>query len=131
MNRCILISYPALNKLLKLDEVTGKFVQFRWRGVEYLIFAPRSQHRFHNQILAQFLEEEGLPHRWAGTDTLKIGVDGLTVIGGGRFRLQPLHHLVELWDSSTAYGRFDETGIEAKIRTASPAMKGFSVRVDD
>jgi hypothetical protein len=115
---CKIHSYPPADILQGEEEVLGKFVQFHWRGVEYLLFATKAEHRFHNQMLARFLAEHGLPHRWLDDETLSIEVDDLQVIGGGRFRLASHENLLELWDNSQAYGRFDEGGLPERIRRA-------------
>jgi hypothetical protein len=113
-----IISYPPWEQLSPDGETLGKFIQFRWRGIEYLLFATRETHRFHNQMLAHFLDEHSLPHRWLDDQHLEIEADDLQIIGGGRFRLVQGENLLELWDNSQAYGRFDEEGLAEKIRTA-------------
>jgi len=126
MSLCKIINYPALNDA---DEVQGKFVQFRWRGVEYLLFATKEEHRFHNQMLARFLDEHGLPHRWQSEENLEIEVDDLAVIGGGRFYHTNAGNQLELWDNSQAYGRFDENGLEACIHSADHPWAGAKVMI--
>lgn len=129
MSVCKIVSYPSMEELSRENEVSGKFVQFRWRGVEYLLFATKVQHRFHNQMLGHFLEEHGLPHRWLGDETLEIAADDMEVSGGGRFRFVKAENLLELWDNSQAYGRFNESGIEAKIHAAAHPWSTARVRV--
>lgn len=127
--RYIIDTYPPIDALSGLDEVEGKFVQFSWEGTEHLLFATREQHRFHNQMLARFLAEHGIPHRWIDDQTLEIETDTLLVLGGGRFRYRQQQNLLELWDNSQAYGRFNETGIEAKIHAAGHPWSGARVSV--
>lgn len=107
----------------------GKFLQFIWQGVDYLLFADRGNLRFHNQILARFLDEHQIPNRWVDDQNLEIDDDRLEVIGGGRFRLDHKENRLELWDNSTAYGRFDETGIEAKINSAGIPWNEIQIAV--
>jgi len=128
---CRIVAYPDIQTLVAPPGSSGKFVQFRWRGVEYLLFATRDQHRFHNQMLARFLEQHGLPHRWSDDETLEINTDELQVTGGGRFHIEPGHQQLELSDNSQAYGRFDETDIEEKIRTAESLLSRYSITVKD
>lgn len=116
--RCRIKTYPDYTSLAGKDEVKGKFVQFVWQGNEYLLFATREQHQFHNQMLAHFMDDNTIPHRWIDDQTLEMDTDSVTVFGGGRFLYQREQNLLELWDNSQAYGRFNETGMEAKIRTA-------------
>jgi len=127
MPLCKILSYPPLEQLSQEDEVLGKFVQFRWRGIEYLLFATKAEHRFHNQMLARFLDEHGLPHRWVDDETLEIEADDLAVIGGGRFRFEREGNLLELWDNSQAYGRFDEERLAERIQAAGHPWSSAAV----
>ena len=65
----------------------GKFIQFTLRGREYLVFAPRELHQFHNQILAHFLADRNIPHRWIDDQTLDIQASDFSIMGGGKFRV--------------------------------------------
>lgn len=125
MRPCRLILYPPLDK----TDGEGKFLQLIWRGVEYLLFANRETHRFHNQMLAQFLTESGVPHTWVDDQSLEVDDEQLEVIGGGRFRLNRSRGLLELWDNSTAYGRFDEHVLENQIHTAGPPWDRIEVSI--
>jgi hypothetical protein len=107
----------------------GKFIQLVLDGQEYLVFAPRELHRFHNQILARFLEEQNIPHHWILDQELVIEHPGLAVTGGGKFRVDPRSGTLELWDNSQVYGRFDEQGLAAKIAAAGHAWSGFEIRI--
>jgi|GEM_PF-3273147 hypothetical protein len=42
----------------------GKFLQLRLAARDYILFATATECRYHNQILARFLSEQGIPHRW-------------------------------------------------------------------
>jgi Ser/Thr protein kinase RdoA (MazF antagonist) len=107
----------------------GKFVQFRWHGREYLVFAPRERHRFHNQILGEFLAEHRLPHRWSSEQTLAIETPELVVLGGGRYRVNTEAGTLALWDSSQAYGRFDDRGLAARIAAAAHPWSAYAVKI--
>lgn len=109
--------------------LTGKFLQLIWRGDEYLVFAEPAAHRFHNQILARFLAERGVEHRWRDEQTLEFDGAQLTVVGGGRFRLDTASRTLELWDHSQAYGRFAEPGLAERIAAADPAWTGYRVTI--
>jgi len=107
----------------------GKFIQLRWQGQEYLVFAPFEIHRYHNQILAHFLQEQGIAHHWEDGKRLAIDDPGIRVIGGGRFHLDPGRHRLELWDDSQAYGRFDEQGLADKLTRAGEPWSGLRLEV--
>jgi hypothetical protein len=108
----------------------GKFLQLTLRGQAYLLFAPTTVHRYHNQLLARFLGERRIPHRWATPETLVIGSDEVVVHGGGRFRVDPAARLLTLWDNSQAYGRFDARRIAAQLADSGHAWGGFEIRIE-
>lgn len=110
-------------------EREGKFLQLVLGGREYLLFASGEPYRYHNQILARFLAERGVPHRWATSERLEIDGPGPTVVGGGRFRSDATGRVLELWDDSHAYGRFDERGLAEKIAAAGHAWSGYRVAI--
>ena len=107
----------------------GKFIQFTLRGREYLVFAPRELHQFHNQILAHFLADRNIPHRWIDDQTLDIQASDFSIMGGGKFRVNTKAKILKLWDNFQAYGRFDERGLTEKIATAGHSWSGFDTRI--
>lgn len=111
------------------SNVEGKFIQFTLRGCEYLVFAPRELHQFHNQILAHFLADYNIPHRWINDQTLDIEASDFSITGGGKFRVNTKAKTLELWDDSQVYGRFDEQGLTEKIAAAGHPWSGFDVRI--
>jgi len=127
MSVCKIITYPDLFQPADEQEVSGKFVQFCWRGVVYILFATKAEHRFHNQMLAHFLKDHGLPHRWTNDENLSIDTDDLEVQGGGRFHYDRLERKLELWDNSQAYGRFTEEGLAECIHAAEHPWSDSSI----
>lgn len=105
----------------------GKFVQLEWRGREYLLFAPKALHDYHNQILGRFLAEQGIAHHWASLQTLVVDDPDLVILGGGRFRADPQAASLSLWDNSQAYGRFREAGLAGRIAAAAHPWSGYTV----
>lgn len=125
MTGIVILSYaPPWEPLIE-----GKFLQLVLRGVEYLVFAPASLHRYHNQILAQFCADRGIPHRWVTDERLEVDSPQLAVLGGGRFRADTVQRRLELWDNSQAYGRFDERGLAAKIAAAKHSWRTYVVTI--
>lgn len=108
----------------------GKFLQLVLHDQEYLLFAASPQYRYHNQILARFCEDNGLPHRWLSPERLEVNFAALTVVGGGRFRVNADEGLLELWDNSQAYGRFDARFVGEKIASADHPWRGFRIVID-
>jgi len=123
MAQTIILSY------LTASNGEGKFIQFMLGGREYLVFAPRELHRFYNQILAHFLAERSLPHRWKDAQSLEIEAPDLTVIGGGKFRVNMETKTLELWDDSQVYGRFDERGLAQRIGTTDHPWSGYIIQI--
>lgn len=113
---CKIVNYPPLADEAELE---GKFVQFQWRGITYLLFAIKAEHRFHNQMLGRFFEEHAIPHHWQGKEALIVDSDEVSVSGGGRFRYTRGSNRLELWDNSQVYGRFDDTVLEQCIHAAT------------
>lgn len=108
------------------SDCEGKFLQLELDGTEHVVFAPSNQHGYHNQILERFLDEQGIACRWDGQD-LRVDYPGLRVVGGGRFRLHVANGTLELWDSSQAYGRFDDGRIAERIRAAAGPWSGLTI----
>ena len=125
----VIIDYPLPESAANRTEYEGKFLQLRWRGREYLVFAPLTRHRYHNQLLAHFLADHAIPHRWSNQETLQIDEPELTVSGGGRFRVNTLTETLLLWDNSQAYGRFEESGLPDKIAGAGHPWSGYEVKI--
>jgi hypothetical protein len=105
----------------------GKFLQISWRGRDHLLFAPKGLHRYHNQMLAQFLAEHGIAHRWASEQRLDVDDPGLEIHGGGRFRVDAVRRELALWDNSQAYGRFDAERAVRAIAAADHVWSGYRV----
>ena len=58
----LILTYP--NPMEDDAPLAGKFLQLRWAARDYILFATAAECRYHNQILARFLSEQGIPHRW-------------------------------------------------------------------
>lgn len=129
MKPTVILEYALSRDAPAAPEREGKFVQLVLRGREYLVFAPRELHRFHNQILGQFLAERSLPHRWSGEQALEIKAPELAVIGGGKFRVNTETKTLELWDNSQVYGRFDDRGLAERISAADHPWSGYALQI--
>ncbi len=110
----LIVSYPPPGDTL----VEGKFLQLRLADRGCLLFAAAGEHRYHNQILARFLAESGIPHRWERTERLVVDPSTLVVIGGGRYLLDPVEGSLRVWDASGVYGRFDAHRLPAQLAAA-------------
>ncbi len=125
--RTLILTYPR-----EIDDqapLEGKFLQLLWAGRTYLLFASAEEHRYHNQILGRFLSEQGIPHRWEGVENLLVDHPELSVIGGGRFRLDLLTKQLRVWDASSVYGRFDASALSVQLAAADPHWQGLVLSV--
>ncbi len=111
------------------EECLGKFVQLYWGGAEYLIFAPFTLYGYHVRILTRFLEENQIPYGKLGQDYLVVKDSQLNVVGGGRFKLDPIGGTLELWDNSQAYGPFDPTRLAEKIAESWHDWNQLTVKI--
>lgn len=127
MRQIRLHTYPPAEPEALVYE--GKFVQLMMRGQETLVFAPKSLHRFHNEILDQFFAENGVSHHWRDGQTLVHDTDAATVIGGGRFKVDTVARHLALYDNSQAYGRFREDGLAQKIAAADHPWQRYKVEI--
>ena len=114
----LILTYPTPRQ----DDapLEGKFLQLRWVARDYILCASATECRYHNQILARFLSEQGIPHRWEGEEKLVVNHPGLEVAGGGRFRLDVIRETLQVWDDSSVYGRFDPSRLAAQLAAAGP-----------
>ena len=122
----VIVFYPGKNGPQE-PESKGKFIQFMLGEREYLVFAPFSLHLYHNQILAQFVQENDIAHRWIRRETLAVDDPELRVVGGGRFHVDEQRGVLKLSDNSQAYGRFDERGMAEKIAASNHAWSRYKV----
>ena len=123
-----ILTYP--HRLEADTSLEGKFLQLRWAGREYLLFAAAGELRYHNQILRRFLSEEGIPHHWEDAQTLVVDQVELTIMGGGRFRLDRHTKTLRVWDASSVYGRFDASALSAQLMAADAPWRGLALSVD-
>jgi hypothetical protein len=129
MDPVFIIEYTPFAGQARPLEYQGKFLQLVLRAQEYLVFAPAEIHRYHNQILAHFLEDNSIPCKWLSREELEVKSPDLAVLGGGRFRVNTEKKTLDLWDNSQAYGRFREHGLRDGIATASHAWSNYEIRI--
>jgi hypothetical protein len=125
--RPLILTYPT-----EIDDeasLEGKFLQLRWAGQPYLLFASADEHRYHNQILGRFLSEQGIPHHWEGAENLVVDHAELSIMGGGRFRLDLLTKQLRVWDTSSVYGRFDAPTLSDQLAASDPPWQELAFSV--
>lgn len=125
----VILVYRTSAEAQATGDSEGKFVQLKWRDREYLIFADFDTHRYHTQILGQFLDEQGIPHHWDDPQHLDLENSPVAVMGGGRYRADTANKALELWDDSQAYGRFQDEGLTERLARTTHPWQGFSVRI--
>lgn len=122
-------SYPTIEAMRHLDEVRGKFVQIRWKGAPWLLFASKDQHGFHNQIVAHFLSDLHLPYQWQSPERLLFEQPELEIVGGGKFELNWGTQELSLFGDSMVYGRFDEALLRDSLQRVGMPWAGFSITI--
>ena len=107
----------------------GKFLQLELKHTTWLLFSSTGTHRFHNQILARFLAEQSISHRWVTPEQLEYDEGHVTVSGGGRFSVDFAASLIEFWDDSTVFGRFDPGQLISQMRAAGPPWSALRINI--
>ncbi len=107
----------------------GKFLQLILDQHSYLVFSPSSLHRYHNQMLACFLQGRDIAHHWVTEERLTYDTARLRVLGGGRFRADAQKRILELWDDSHVFGRFEERGLAESIARVEHPWSSYEVRI--
>jgi hypothetical protein len=108
---------------------SGKFLQLTWGGADYLLFAAADLHRYHTGILGAFVAAHGVDHHWETPEWLALDDPALVVRGGGRFRVDALAGVLEVWDASQAYGRFDAAALPGQLASAAHPWGRLALRV--
>jgi hypothetical protein len=111
------------------ERYSGKFVQLRWKGDEYLVFAPGMLHRYHPQILAHFCGEQGISCRWLSDTEFAVDDPDLGVIGGGSYSVDERNRVLALSGGSQIYGPFEPGGAMETLANAEHRWRGYEVRV--
>ena len=123
----IVLTYPS--PIEAQSPAEGKFLQLRWAQGDYVLLSAAAELRYHNQILARFLSERGIPHHWEDDERLVFDHPELVVVGGGRFRLDSGEGTLRVWDASGVYGRFDEAALSAQLGAAGGPWEGLGLSV--
>lgn len=129
MPHTVIILYPAIDEAPDAAGCRGKFIQLTLGGTQYRVFATAELHRFHNRILAHFAADRNIAHRWVNDEQWEVHAPELRVVGGGKFRADTAGKVLELRDSSQAYGRFDARGLPQAIAAAGHPWSRFDVRI--
>jgi hypothetical protein len=127
--RTLILTYPT--PMEDDAPLEGKFLQLGLAARDYILFATATatECRYHNQILARFLSEQGIPHRWEQAENLVVDHPELAVTGGGRFRLDVSCESLHVWDDSSVYGRFDPSRLAAQLAAAGPPWGRLALSV--
>jgi hypothetical protein len=126
--RTLVVTYPSLCD--DAQRLAGKFLQLGLDGQDCLLFAATARYRYHNQLLARFLADHGIRHRWENDSRLVVDDTGLRVAGGGRYELDAERRSLRVWDNSSVYGRFDEALLARQLRAADAPWRGVELIVE-
>ena len=125
--RTLILTYPT--PMEANTPLEGKFLQLRLAARDYILCATATECRYHNQILARFLSEQGIPQRWEQAVNLVVDHPELAVIGDGRFRLDVNRESLHVWDDSSVYGRFDSSRLAVQLAAAGPPWNRLALGV--
>jgi hypothetical protein len=126
------VGQSALDRPSRGKVYEGKFIHIVGPDNEYFCICPRALAKYHAHIAQRFSRRRDhlsfvmMP---SGDDG-RFMTPGWTVVGGGRFRLDRSKHILDLWGSSRAYGRFNGPELQAKIRTV-PGWENYRIRVGE
>jgi hypothetical protein len=114
------------------DLYEGKFVHIVGPEEEYICLCPRGLAKYHAHIAQRFSRRrDHLSFIMSPSgDDGRFATPGWTVTGGGRFRLDRVEQILDLWGSSKAYGDFNGPELQAKIRTV-PGWENYRIRIGE
>jgi hypothetical protein len=123
------IYYEHIVCSLKPGKISGKFVQIRHEGTEYLIFSPKEFSKYHADLVRRFCRERGVDGVY--NDQLKrfdIRDPSWDILGGGKFEMDRQKGILRLYDDSMAYGRFNPSGLKERILSLKD-MSGYRIEI--
>jgi hypothetical protein len=111
------------------DKWSGKFVQIRRGGVEYLVFSPTGLTAYHTDIVERFCRDRDVDGIYnTAKKRFDIHDPSWVVAGGGKFELDRRGKRLRLYDNSMAYGKFDSRGLREKILQVG-MLKDYAVQI--
>jgi hypothetical protein len=96
----------------------GKFLQLVEDGeIELLILSPYELSKYHAQILERYCMLNDIEGRFVKKpDLFQVTGANIEVLGGGHWEIDDRVRRLMLNRESTMYGRFDRSGLAAKVR---------------
>lgn len=131
----VLIDYTPLNiPAVAKDPIpplmTGKFVQIRNGNTLYCILSPREFTKYHANIVERFCMDKGIEGRYdSRREKFIIDDQDWVIVGGGKFERDSIKKTIKLYDNSTAYGKFDPTGLKVLL-AALPEFSGYGIIIE-
>jgi hypothetical protein len=112
------------------DKRSGKFVQLRRDGVEYLVFSSPGLTPYHADIVERFCRDRDIDGVYNATKKrFDIQDPAWSVAGGGKFEIDRVGRRIRLYDNSMAYGRFDSKGLREKVIQVE-TLKDYAVLIE-
>jgi hypothetical protein len=109
---------------------SGKFAQISSMEDEYLILSPKLFSEYHADIVERFCELHEIDGHYDKVRyVFKIHYNKWKVKGGGRWLMDDNVRVLNLFDDSKAYGRFDSKGMIEKIMT-DMRFNGYVINID-
>ena len=123
--------FQSIKKIRVPQQRGGKFVQIvnAINQKEHLVLAPREYMTYHANIVERFCAS----NRIAGSynvkrDFFRINDPEWAIAGGGIFEMDDEMKSLKLYGESAAYGPFDPSGLEERIR-ASGQLTDYNIIV--
>lgn len=108
---------------------SGKFVQIRHDGEEYIVLAPKDYAPFHANIIEKFCQESCISGGYYDDGrAFRIHASGWLIVGGGKFEIDTEGKSLRLYDESLIYGKFDDSGLAQRLQTTTE-LTGYTITV--
>ncbi|MBF0542343.1 MAG: hypothetical protein HQK91_12940 [Nitrospirae bacterium] len=109
---------------------SGKFVHILSPESEYLIFSPKLLSPYHADIVERFCNQHEIDGYYdKGQYVYIIHDNRWKVLGGGKWLMDDREMVLNLFDDSKAYGKFDSIGMVDKI-TSDIRFSGYKIFLD-
>ena len=90
------------------EPLVCKFMIMLSAGVPVFIYAPVKDYDYHAKLVSRYCELNDIPSCWSHKpDIVEVLDNGISLGGGGWIRLSSMCKSIEIYGSSTAYGKFN------------------------
>ena len=124
------IYYTSLQNSSVPLKRSGKFVQIRHSGAEYLLLSPVELSPYHANIAEKFFSGQNISGMFnKKQDYFECFDPGWEITGGGIWSINEKEKSLYLSGSSQAYGKYDGSGLKENI-VGVKGFEDYSVGID-